>query len=128
MFGITDEFTIGDRFIALGIFGWQFLWLAVFVVGSAWYLFVHKWSDQTWTTYWIITSIYVPLALAVVTTIWFTWGVSRDLRIFIRRLKQERVDTRDDGTVRPPEAVEPAQMSASNPASAPGDNLLLVGK
>jgi SSS family solute:Na+ symporter len=128
LFGITDEFTLGDRFIALGIFGWQFLWLAVFVVGSAWYLFIHKWSDETWTTYWIITSIYLPLALAVVTTIWFTWGVSRDLRVFIRRLKTERVDTHDDGTVRPRDAAEAAPIPASAPALAAADTLLVAGK
>jgi SSS family solute:Na+ symporter len=108
MFGITDEFTIGDRFIALAIFGWQFLWLAVFVIGSAAYLFIHKWSDETWTTYWIITSIYVPLVLAVITTIWFTFGVSRDLRVFFRRLRTERVDSHDDGTVKRDEALTPA--------------------
>jgi SSS family solute:Na+ symporter len=122
MFGITDEFTIGDRFIALGIFGWQFLWLAVFVIGSATYLFIHKWSDQTWTTYWIITSIYVPLVLAVITTIWFTFGVSRDLRVFFRRLRTERADSHDDGTVQHDEALTPAS------AQVQAQELVLVEK
>jgi SSS family solute:Na+ symporter len=96
--GITDQFTRGDRWTALGIFAWHSLWVLVLIVGSVLYL-LHPWSDTAWADYWIFTSIHLPLVLGVVTTIWFTFGVTRDLRRFFRRLKEERVDAHDDGTV-----------------------------
>ena len=37
--------------------------------------------------------------ISVVTTAWFTIGCWGDMRLFFRRLKTERVDATDDGTV-----------------------------
>ena len=95
--GIDSEFTPADRLITIGITGWSLLWFAVFAIGSVVYFF-HPWSNDLWATYWLWTSIYLPLIVGAVTTVWFTWGCSSDAVRFFRRLRSEHVDAKDDGT------------------------------
>lgn len=96
--GIDEHFSRGDRWATLGIFYWSIFWLMVFLIGSAWYL-IRPWSANTWAEYWLVTGIYLPLAISIGTTIWFTIGCWNDMVLFFRRLKEERVDASDDGTV-----------------------------
>ncbi len=96
--GIDEHFTRGDRWVTLGIFYWSLFWFGVCAIGSTWYL-IHPWSDSAWADYWLVTAIYLPLAISIGTTIWFTIGCWKDLFLFFRRLKVERVDSHDDGTV-----------------------------
>jgi hypothetical protein len=49
-----------------------------------------------------VSAIWLPLAVTIVTTVWFTIGCTSDLRLFFCRLRGERVDVRDDGTVEHP--------------------------
>ena len=98
LIGIDEHFTLGDRWVAIGIFGWGALWFAVFVGGSAWYL-IRPWSATAWANYWLITAIGLPMVFAVATTVWFTVGCWTDIIVFYRRLREERIDPRDDGTV-----------------------------
>ncbi len=98
--GIDEHFTRADRWVTLGIFWWSIFWFALFVIGSAWYL-VQPWSNIAWADYWLVTGIYLPLVISILTTIWFTIGCWTDLVSFFRRLKVERVDSHDDGTVNP---------------------------
>jgi SSS family solute:Na+ symporter len=97
--GIDEHFSRSDRWVAWGIFIWSVCWFLVFVIGSAVYL-LHPWSSEAWADYWLWTGIYLPLLIAVGTTIWFTIGCSYDLRLFFRRLSAERIDLQDDGTVK----------------------------
>jgi hypothetical protein len=60
---------------------------------------LHPWSNLAWADYWLWTGIYLPLLIAIGTTVWFTIGCSYDLRLFFRRLAMERIDLHDDGTV-----------------------------
>jgi SSS family solute:Na+ symporter len=96
--GIDEHFSRGDRLVTLGIFYWSLFWFAIFVAGSAWY-FVRPWSDIGWADYWLVTGIYLPLLISILTTVWFTIGCWNDLILFFRRLRTERVDIHDDGTV-----------------------------
>jgi SSS family solute:Na+ symporter len=96
--GIDDHFTSSDRWATLGIFFWSLFWSTVFVLGSALYL-MHPWSARAWADYWLVTGIYLPLLIAIATTIWFTIGCWNDLILFFRRLRTERTDPNDDGTV-----------------------------
>ncbi|HEY0947335.1 MAG TPA: sodium:proline symporter [Opitutaceae bacterium] len=96
--GIDEHFSRSDRFVALGIFVWAIFWVLVFVIGSIVYL-IHPWSDKTWAFYWRVSCIWLPLVIAAVTTIWFTIGGVRDLQVFFRRLRAEKVDVHDDGAV-----------------------------
>jgi SSS family solute:Na+ symporter len=105
--GIDQHFSRTDRWAAYGIFFWCVFWLAVCAVGSAIYV-IHPWSDMAWANYWLVAGIYLPLLMAIATTIWFTIGCWHDVRIFFRRLATERVDVRDDGTVRHDDATRDA--------------------
>jgi SSS family solute:Na+ symporter len=96
--GIDEEFTRGDKAIAYSIFTWSMFWFSVVVIGSIWNWW-SPWPIQWWTHYWFFVVIIIPMIIAVVTTIWFTIGGLRDLRIFFRKLKTERRDIHDDGTV-----------------------------
>ena len=98
LIGMDDNFTFGDKLLAGGLFGWGMLWTLITVVGTVWNIFA-PWSTQTWANYQIITGMGIPIIFALVTAVWFTWGGIRDMREFFRRLKEERVDERDDGTV-----------------------------
>ncbi len=103
-FGIDDKFTRADRWITISITLWSMIWFAVFLVGSLGYgiykdhLPMSKWSEY-WADYWLWTAIYMPLAIGLVTTIWFTWGCTHDLVKFFRALNEEKIDLNDDGTV-----------------------------
>lgn len=98
-FGIDEQFSRSDRWITIGITSWSMFWFFVFVVGTAWNL-IDPWANATWATYYLWTGVYLPLAIGFVTTIWFTWGCTRDMIVFFRRLREEKVDEHDDGTVK----------------------------
>jgi SSS family solute:Na+ symporter len=97
-FGIDEQYSRSDRWITISITLWSMFWFAVFAVGSLVYLF-HPWSNDLWAAYWLWTGVYLPLAIGLVTTIWFTWGCTHDMVVFFRRLRVEKVDDHDDGTV-----------------------------
>ena len=111
--GIDEHFTRSDRWATLGIFFWSLFWSAVFIAGSAAYL-LHPWSARAWADYWLVTGIYLPLLIAVATTIWFTVGCWKDLMSFFVRLRAQRVDMDDDGTVQRRGADESAPQLVAN--------------
>ncbi len=96
--GIDKNFTVGDKWIAGGAFGWSIFWFVVFVVGTVWNL-IQPWSTSTWSSYWHVVGIGIPILLSLITAIWFTWGGIRDVRLLFHRLKLQKVNERDDGTV-----------------------------
>jgi SSS family solute:Na+ symporter len=98
LMGLDDTFTRGDRWIAGTLFAWSLFWLAVFVVGTAWNL-IAPWSAETWARYYYITGIGLPIFLAGVTGVWFTWGGVRDMRAFFQKLDRDKINVLDDGTV-----------------------------
>ncbi|MBW8780302.1 MAG: sodium:proline symporter [Verrucomicrobia bacterium] len=111
--GIDEHFSRSDRWVTLGLFGWSLFWFILFVVGSVVYL-IHPWSDETWSLYWCITSIWLPLVIGVLTTLWFTIGGVHDLRLFFRRLRTEKPDLLDDGVVHADEVNPSAMPSAAS--------------
>lgn len=98
LIGFDENFSLGDKWIAGGLFCWSVFWFGVFVVGTAWNL-IAPWSLSAWSTYWHITGIGVPVLISFVTAIWFTWGGARDIRRLFRGLRNQRIDHLDDGTV-----------------------------
>jgi SSS family solute:Na+ symporter len=96
--GIDDNFTVSDRWVTYGISAWGLLWFAVFVAGSVCYG-LRSWSDAAWAEYWHVVNIWLPLLFGIGTTVWFTVGGVGDLRKFFQRLKAEKIDDADDGTV-----------------------------
>lgn len=98
LIGIDENFTLGDKWISGGLFGWSMFWVAVFLVGTVWNL-IAPWPESAWAAYWHVAGIGVPILISFVTAIWFTWGGARDIRQLFARLKQQKVNHLDDGTV-----------------------------
>ncbi len=98
LIGMDENFTLSDKWIAGGLFGWSMLWVGIFAIGTIWNL-VAPWPESAWSTYWHIAGIGVPILMSVVTAIWFTWGGVRDIRGLFARLKEQRIDHLYDGTV-----------------------------
>lgn len=94
----NEHFTRGDKWISWGLLLWSMLWFGTFVTGSLWNL-ISPWPIGVWKMFWHITGVGIPVVMALVTAVWFTWGGLRDIRNLFRRLKSDLVDERDDGTV-----------------------------
>lgn len=98
--GIDEDFTRGDRWLSYLVFGWTMvlfiIWLVVTVLNL---IPAFKWSNEAWASYFWIMGILFPLIVGVITSIWFTWGGVRDLRVLFRRLSVARLNVLDDGRV-----------------------------
>jgi Na+/proline symporter len=98
LIGVDQEFTLRDRCIGGGFIVWGMFWFGVVVVGTVWNM-IAPWSLAVWSVFWHVVGFGIPVAVSVVTSIWFIWGGIRDMRSLFRRLRQERVNDLDDGTV-----------------------------
>lgn len=96
--GFDREFTRGDKIISGSLFAWGMFWFAIFVVMTALYLF-RPWPVGVWATYWHLYAIIIPIFVGVVTTIWFTWGGTRDLIRLFQDLPNVKRNALDDGSV-----------------------------
>jgi len=98
LIGIDEDFSRGDKWIAGALFGWSLLWFGVVLGGTLWNL-VNPWPVRIWIAYWQWVGVGIPVAMAAVTAVWFTWGGMGDMRNLFRRLKSHAVNHLDDGTV-----------------------------
>jgi SSS family solute:Na+ symporter len=98
LIGFDKDFTRADRWICGTLFGYSVLLSAIAIFGSVWNL-ISPWPNSVWSTFWNVVGIGIPIGLAVVTGIWFTWGGLRDMRDLFRRLDAEKINPLDDGTV-----------------------------
>jgi SSS family solute:Na+ symporter len=72
--------------------------VVVLIVGSVWNM-IDPWPVSWWSGYWHVAGIGVPVLIAFVTGIWFTWGGIKDIRELFRKLKTHTSSELDDGTV-----------------------------
>jgi SSS family solute:Na+ symporter len=95
--GVTESFTLGDRRIAYFTFWWgvapNFINIGVII----WNLGFQRWTLPGWWAWAYFWSVTIPVVGGIITTIWFSWGVTKDLRQLFRDLKAERIDVTDDG-------------------------------
>jgi SSS family solute:Na+ symporter len=98
LIGIDENFTRSDKWIAVALFSWTMFMFSVFLVISGWNL-IAPWNTASWSTYWHITAYSLPIFFAVVTGVWFTWGGIKDIRLLFQRLRDQKVNALDDGTV-----------------------------
>jgi len=98
LIGIDENFTFGDKAISISVFGWTMFWWLVFVVVTVWNL-VSPWPLNWWSLYWKYYAVIIPLAIGMITTVWFIWGGVLDLRHLFKNLKVYKPDDEDDGTV-----------------------------
>jgi SSS family solute:Na+ symporter len=119
--GYDENFTLGDKWMAGGLFAWTMIFCLIMIIGTLWNL-IAPWSMETWSVFWQIVSIIIPVFMAVVIGIWFTWGGVVDTIDLFRRLRQEKANPLDNGAVVNhqnldesvlPDAVSPLLSSAT---------------
>ena len=98
LIGIDENFSFSDKWVAGGLFIWSMLWFGIFLIGTVWNM-VAPWPNSMWSSYWHVAGIGVPVFMALVTGVWFTWGGIRDIRALFTRLKEHERNHLDDGTV-----------------------------
>lgn len=98
LLGFSEHYTLSDKIVASGLLGWSICFAIVFLVGTAWNL-IAPWPLSWWAAFWHVVGIGLPVVMAFITAIWFTWGGVRDIRQLFRNLAAQRVNALDDGTV-----------------------------
>ncbi|MDR1191696.1 MAG: hypothetical protein LBK60_08575 [Verrucomicrobiales bacterium] len=119
LIGLDEHFTLGDKCIAAGLFGWTLFWCLVAAGGSIWNG-ISPWSVEVWSAFWHIVAIMVPLIIASVTGVWFAIGGARDMKRFFARLKETASNPLDDGTVVNNQNLD--EYLASQERQEPGHN------
>jgi solute:Na+ symporter, SSS family len=94
----TADFTFSDKLISGAMFAWSIFWLLVVIGGTIWNR-IHVWPDSVWLNYWLIVGVLLPLAITVITFVWFGIGGVIDLKLLFAALAKMKRDTSDDGTV-----------------------------
>ena len=97
--GITAEYSRGDRILAWSVILWTLYNFAVFMLPLVWNSCFGVWSSETWFAWWKYYNVPLGFLVAIVTSIWFTIGGSRDLVRLFRNLKNRPEDASDDGRV-----------------------------
>ena len=69
-----------------------------FVVVIIWNIF-SPWSMNGWANFFFINQLVIGGIVAVISTIWFSWGGTRDLIRLFRDLDKKEVNANDDGRV-----------------------------
>ena len=97
VFGITPEFTLGDKILYASTILWTVLWLVVFIWFSVQKACIGV-SNGQWLALWRF-KVYLTLILGVGCTIWFLiGGVIDSVRLF-HALKYSVRNDADDGSV-----------------------------
>lgn len=97
---MDEHFTAGDKAVTVATVAWTFFWKAVAVAAVVWTLVIGPLSPDWWFGYSMLTGVWLTLILGCIVTVWFLFGVTRDLRDLVRTLRQARRNDADDGTVR----------------------------
>ena len=97
--GIDNEYTKGDKVLAWSVFIWSMFNFAVFLSVTLCNLFIHRWSNPFWFTWWKYYTMPLSLVVGAVTTVWFSIGGTRDLIDLFRSLKNLKRSDLDDGRV-----------------------------
>jgi len=118
LIGIDENFTLGDKWIAGILFGWTFLLFVIFLIGTAWN-YLSPWPISVWASFWKVVGIGFPILFAVITGIWFTWGGVVGMRRFFKRLREEKVNYLDDGTVRRHQNLDEREKPSTPPPFFP---------
>ena len=96
--GMGKEFTKGDKIIYLSAYGWTFIWVVVFIIGTIFNLSGDV-PDSSWMSFWK-TFVIINLSVSFFIITWFTIGGIKDFKEMLNRLKTTVRDHNDDGTVR----------------------------
>ena len=100
LIGITPEFSRSDKFIAYGVFFYDFIWrfFICFIAVVIWNM-ISPWSINMWGKYFLIVMLVIPGIIAFFATFWFGIGGARDIARLAVDLKKREVNHLDNGTV-----------------------------
>jgi solute:Na+ symporter, SSS family len=111
-FGFDENFTRGDRVLAVCVFAWSALLFALFAGAVLWNL-IRPWPDSWWAAYSWYTGVVLILAMGTVTSVWLAIGGVLDLRKMFHRLATLERNALDDGrVVGHPNAADDAAVAA----------------
>ncbi len=116
--GYDDNFTLGDKWLAGGLFGWSMLWLGVTIVVLTWNYF-QLWSTSVWSNYYYFTSIGIGVFFALTIGTWLTWGGITDSIALFKHLRSERINPLDNGAVINHQNVDEAALSPGKSRVSP---------
>ena len=87
IFGITPEYTLGDKCIAWGTFIWGFGFsFGLFYIGTIVWNSFYRWPIEWWGWRLFILSIVVGCIVAMISMVWFMIGGIIDMRQMFRDL------------------------------------------
>ncbi len=125
LIGYNDNFTLSDKWVAIGLFVWAMTLSLFAIVGTIWNLIPgHAWALSTWSEYWYISRFLIPALVGIFATIWFSIYGVRDAIDFFKRLKAMKTNPLDNGSVVNhqnldesvlPDAVSPLIIKADPP-------------
>jgi solute:Na+ symporter, SSS family len=96
--GITEHFTLFDKFLAIALIVWQFGWFTSFLVITAIH-FAFGTSQEWWTKFWHFY-ILLQFVIGIPAAVWFTVGGIIDIKALFKTLEKAVRDPTDDGSVR----------------------------
>ncbi|MBC2595881.1 sodium:panthothenate symporter [Ruficoccus amylovorans] len=100
LIGITPEYTLGDKIIAWSVFGYSLIYkFGLCFVGVLIWNFFSPWPTQWWSTYFLVTNLWVTAILGIISTVWFLIGGIVDIRKLFRDLAARVDDPLDNGMV-----------------------------
>ena len=98
--GITKEYSKGDRMIAWSVFIYSIIYqLGISFVAVIIWNMISPWPNHWWTIYYYITALFVPVIIGIISTVWFLWGSTIDLRQLFKDLAKRKSDLSDNGQV-----------------------------
>ena len=100
LIGIDEHYTPGDKFIAVGIFAWEFGSNAIGLIILLWNLLLWRWSDDWWLVWMGVRGFALIPLIGFFVVIWMSIGAIRDMQRLFVSLKNVVRNDADDGTVR----------------------------
>lgn len=98
--GINSEYTKGDKALAWSVFLYSFVFqFLILFIGTIIWNTISPWPEYWWALRFKYTMIWLPCAIGLVSSIWFTWGGIWDLRRLFRRLAEKENNVLDSGRV-----------------------------
>ena len=105
--GLTNEFSRFERIVFWSTMCWSLSWWGIFIIGTIINLF-YKMPDSAWSWFWWL-KIWLSVFLGIGTSAWLLSGGLRDAFRMFKELRQEHVDTSDDGFVHTaPDVAKPS--------------------
>lgn len=122
LLAIDDEFSRSDKLLTRFTFAFTAGLQLFAVVILLYVLFVGHPSKEFWFGYTMVTGVWLTIAVALAVTVWFMWGVTKDLVELFRTLRAApslRPATISAATApEPTEAPVPLEASSTRPRQA----------